>query len=150
MKISVKIGSNQVNLNITRTTCCGDLIRKALMECKIAKSEKRSCFHFNDQTNDKIVSNYCLIERAAGIERIVKNSENIILLLNRLNKYDKLSHVQLIIKLCSQSKSVSKRIQASNKLSKRLFQKYKKTIVQAHNHTYEQIDYSLIEPKIIL
>ncbi len=141
MKISVKMGSNLIDLKITRTTCCKDLIEMVLKQSKFGKLEKRSCFKSNESIKDEIINNYALFERAMGIERQVKNEENIYQLWSRVNKYNP-NNFQLVIKLCPRSKLLSKRIQIiSSKSSEKIFKKYKKQMFNlCANHTYEQID----------
>lgn len=145
MKVLVKIGSNQVNLTITRTTNCQDLIRMALLECKIGKTEKNSCFEIEtkDQSNEKIFANYCLFERAFGVERQVKDTENILQLLHKINRYNtqtRPNNIQLIIKFCPRFKKVKN---LRSKLSHKIFKKIKQMHDYSDSHIYEQIDHSL-------
>ena len=156
MKISIKIGSNIIDLNITRTTCSKELVKMVLLQSKIYKLQKSSCFRSNQQTDEKLLDNYSLFERAAGVERQVRDFENILQLWHRINRYNaiaKNANIQLVVKkiFCRPNKSnLSK---TTIKTSKKYFELYKKHMAQLYsNHTYEQIDTSLSDPpkKIII
>lgn len=152
MKISIKIGSNLIEMNITRTTCSKELVKMALLQSKIFKLQRTSCFRPTQQIDDKLLSNYSLFERALGVERQVKDSENVLQLWHRINRYNaiaKSSNIQLVIKKVFSKTNKSNVSKATINTSKRYFELYKKHMAQIYsNHIYEQIDISVsVSPK---
>lgn len=149
MKISVKVGSNQLKLNITKNTNCSDLIRMALLQCKIGKPIAQKRFFFKSfntvQLNESITRNYGLFERAIGIERQIGHDENISQLWYKWNSSEQDSQMQFVIKLCpTKSKLIVHKIQTNYQNSQRLFNQYKKQLKNLNSldaeHEYETIE----------
>lgn len=145
MKISVKVGSNQIVLSINKLTTCSDLIRMALLQCKIGKTVTQKRFFFKSfttvQLNESIARNYGLFERAIGIEREIDATENISQLWFKWNSAAQ-HQMQFIIKLCpTNSKLVQQKIQTNCQNSQRLFKHYKRQLKSTtEEHVYEQIE----------
>ena len=146
MKISVKVGSNQLKLNINKKTNCADLIRMALLQCKIGKPVAQKRFFFKSfntvELNESITRNYGLFERAIGIERQISDEENISQLWHKWNSSEQESQMQFVIKLCpTKSKLIVHKIQTNFQNSQRLFNQYKKQLKKLNaEHEYATIE----------
>ena len=148
MKISVKVGSNQLSLNITKKTICSDLIKMALIACKIGIAQKRFFFQaFNTiEIDESIKNNYGLFERAIGIERQIDANENISQLWLKWNSGEQVNQqMQFIVKLLpTKSKLIQHKIEKNCQNSQRLFKHYKKQLKTMRAYTPEH-EYETIE-----
>lgn len=130
LKVQVKIGSNQICLSIAKNMSCLDFIRAALNQCKIYSS-----------------NTYELFEKANGIERLLKASENIYLIVSEL---DAKQCNEFIIKKCRKSQIISKSMSRNRKYGQKLFNKLreKSTKVQVPKsdlHLYEDINENFVD-----
>lgn len=154
MKISVKVGSNQLVMSVSKQATCADLIRMALLQCKIGKPVMQKRFFLfksssKIELNDSILANYGLFERAIGIERQIDNHENISQLWLKWNSSGQ-HQMQFIIKHLSFSSNQlsQRRIQVCQN-SQRIFKHYKKQLRSTQrnheidSHEYESIDQSI-------
>jgi len=162
LKIPVKIGSNQIYVNISKETKCSQVIRQALNQCKI-KTNYRTIL-IGDMATAKVKSqrhcisrdSYALFERAAGIEQMIKSDQNIFELWLQWKLRRTEIKVEFIIKKCT-NKRVSSVIARNKKInSHKLFEigRQKAGVVKTYptkidnnklsyeiqTHLYEKID----------
>lgn len=141
MKISVKVGSNQLSLNISKKTICDDLIKMALIACKIGIAQKKfflPTFTTIIEIDKSVKSKYGLFERAIGIERQIDADENISQLWLKWNSGEQVSQMQFIVKLLpTKSMLVQHKIEKNCQNSQRLFKHYKKQL-KTMKYSFEQ------------
>lgn len=145
MKINVKIGSNQVTVNITKETSCLDLIKSTIEQCKIVTTN--------------IKKTYALFEKANGVERLVKQEENIYNLVHQLNGQ---GDFELIIKKCRKSQVITRSMARNKKYGQKLFKILKEKnlavlnnieVPNSDNHEYDVINDEMLHqyqpPKLV-
>ncbi len=108
MKVSVKVGSRKVYVEINKTTTSKQLTRLALIECKINVKSAVSSDPHNLFKRD-LNSCYSMFERALGIEREMSPEENIfeIWLKWSLNNSQR---IEFLVKMNCRIKAFQKRI----------------------------------------
>lgn len=142
VKIPVKVGSNQIYANITKETTCKDLIKSSLHQCKIIS---------NRMGESSKLKSYALFERAAGIESLIRNDQNIFELWLQWKLNANEDNIEFVVKQCRKSKKLANTMIRNNKLSHKIFKigrekasletnKNNNCIYEIKTHLYEQID----------
>lgn len=113
LKIPVKIGSNQIYVSISKETKCSQVIRQALQQCKIKTNYKTVLIGdgmaaTRAQRHLMSRDSYALFERAAGIEQLIKNDQNIFELWLQWKLRRTEIKVEFIIKKCTNTKRISR------------------------------------------
>ena len=123
MKVSVKVGSNNVFIHVTNDTTCQKLIKMALKKCKI--NPKASQLKTKARGEVDLYKKYSLFEQAFGIEREITNSENIFQLCMS-QRVQSIQQSQFIIRKCVKSKvATQKKIFMNSRNVKKIFTVYK-------------------------
>lgn len=141
MKVSVKVGSRKVYVEIYKTTTCKHLIKQCLNECKIGiKAELKT--HLQ---NTDISKHYSLFERALGIEREIQPHENIFEIWLKWS-LQSTQRIEFLVRMCqpiSMQKQSNRRLSLDNHNPEKIFKIYKsKYPVQTSDmpkeyHSYE-------------
>ena len=122
IKIPVKIGSNQIYVSISKETKCAQLVRMALNQCKI-KSNYKSILVGESARHLISRDSYVLFERAAGIEQMIKNEQNVFELWLQWKLRHAERQVEFIIKKFRNSKKLATAMTRTKKVnSHKLFE----------------------------
>lgn len=110
IKFPVKVGSRTLVLSINQDTRCKDLIRKALVECRIGATG-------GQQINSK---DYVLFERSRGVERLLARDKN---LFELILTWDLCEYYELVVKKSRKSQIILNSMIRNGRYGKRLFKK---------------------------
>ena len=117
MKVLVQVGSNLMNISVSKETKCQDLINKSLTQSGIIKNSSSFLFNSPKQFNESSIKMYSMFEIANGIERMIDLNQNIYEILMKL-KTQQIKDLIFAVKLCKKSKTLQNKIRISRKNSK--------------------------------
>ena len=142
MKVSVKVGSRKVYVEIYKSTTGSQLVKACLEECKISslKTALRT-------------ENYTLFERALGIEREIQPFENIFEIWLRWSLQSS-QRIEFIVRMCNDTTKklqiANRRLSLDNPNPQKIFKIYKAkymTEAPVNFHVYDRVKVvSLAEP----
>jgi hypothetical protein len=109
MRVSVKVGSHKVYVEITKTTTSKQLMRRALDECKISIKSVVSSANAHSLFKPEVSSYYSMFERALGVEREMSPDENIFEIWLRWSLNNS-QRIEFLVRMNSGVKAFQKRL----------------------------------------
>jgi hypothetical protein len=146
-KMPIKVGSNEICLNLYRETTCLQVIQMSLEHCRVILPE-----HLREKALLKQkLKCYGLFERANGIERLIKYDQNVFQLWLEW-KLKNEQGVEFLVKLWRRTNKIAKTMTRNKKFSTdKIFEMNRLKENEIKTHIYEKIeddDDSQLEEKL--